>query len=116
MAYIGTDMVYAYRVCTAGPTCYRKGRQVTITKSAEAMIVGTKIDNGAIVLVSKLNREDDLTVEYVALCLWRDEYVTWHVGGKKTTGETSAYWGHYFGTDIGLALADYRKRAGEAAA
>lgn len=66
--------------------------------------VGTRLRNGALVLQSAPYPGHPSGV--LVLCLSRDEFVTWAVNPT----DLEAYWGHYFGSDLGSALADFTAR------
>lgn len=63
-------------------------------------IIGQKLHNGAIILL-----QDEATT--VTLCLRHGEFVTWMV-----SEDGDAYWGHYHGQDLQMALNDYNARIG----
>jgi len=61
--------------------------------------LGSILPNGAVVI------EHDPQAGVVLARFRNAEYVTWRIGED---GDT--YWGHYFGGDLGAAMADFRGR------
>ncbi len=86
---------------------------MTAQKASIAITIGDKLRNGATCL--QVAAPTAGTVRWTVLALSNDEYVTWSIYHHADGSSSGTCHGHYFGQDLGAALADFRKRAGAGA-
>lgn len=70
------------------------------------IVVGDTLRNGGVVLAVKPYVPGHSRDGLIVLALCRGEFVTW----VSEADGSEAFWGHYFRTDLGKALADFEAR------
>lgn len=77
-----------------------------LTKNAA---VGWNAPNGAKILRSAI-APGVFSREFVVLCLWENQFVTWRLVLRDDDTSGECFWGNYYGADLAAAVNDFEQR------